>query len=154
MSKVARRVLLLIGVLVIIQLAMTIVSWRSPREMSTSPQALSRCPDSPNCVSSVDQDPQHRVEPLQFGGEAAAAFARLQRVIARMPRTKIVTITDVYLHATFTTMIMRYTDDVEFLLDGETGTIAVRSASRVGYSDLGANRKRVERIRAAFNASE
>ena len=59
---------------------------------------------------------------------------------------------DNYLHAVATTRIMRFKDDLEFLLDRDAGTIGVRSASRVGYSDLGANRDRVESLRQTLAA--
>ena len=52
-----------------------------------------------------------------------------------------------YIHAEFRTRLLRFVDDVEFRLESETNEIAVRSASRVGYSDLGANRRRLERLR-------
>ena len=154
MLKTKQMFIVIVCLLVIFQVSMTVTSWRNPRKMPTNPQSLSRCPESPNCVSSVDDDRQHRVEPLSFTGDADAAFARVREVVERMPRTKIVTSSDEYLHATFTTMIMRYTDDVEFLLDRPSNTIAVRSASRIGNSDLGTNRRRVEQIRKEFNASQ
>jgi len=55
-----------------------------------------------------------------------------------------------YLHATFRSGLMGFVDDVEFLLDGTGNTIHIRSASRLGKSDLGANLKRIERLRSAL----
>ena len=78
---------------------------------------------------------------------------RLKGVLSALPRTQIVTETDRYLHVEFTTALMRYVDDVEFHFDETTGTIKFRSASRVGDSDLGANRKRMEQVRRAFAAA-
>jgi uncharacterized protein (DUF1499 family) len=69
-----------------------------------------------------------------------------------MKRVRIVTAEECYLHAEFTSALFRFVDDVEFLLDDGTKTIHVRSASRVGYSDLGVNRRRVEAIRYRFDA--
>jgi uncharacterized protein (DUF1499 family) len=94
------------------------------------------------------------MEPLAFDGAREEAIARLRSVIESIPRTKIVTVTDDYMHAEFTTRICRFVDDVEFYVDAEAGVIHFRSASRVGYSDFGANRKRMERFRAKFEQGE
>jgi uncharacterized protein (DUF1499 family) len=111
---------------------------------------LTECPSSPNCVSSQSLDEDHRIEPLPILGEPETAIDRLARVIDAMPRTKLIRREGPYLAAEFTTRIMRYVDDVEFVEDRENAVIHVRSASRVGYSDMGANRKRVEAIRKAW----
>ncbi len=58
---------------------------------------------------------------------------------------------DGYLWATFASRLFRFVDDVEFRMVSIDGIIHVRSASRVGYSDLGVNRRRVERLRTLFN---
>ena len=68
-----------------------------------------------------------------------------------MPRTKIVTENETYLYAEFASNLMGFVDDVEFYLDKTAGVIHVRSASRLGQSDLGVNRQRIEAIRAASN---
>jgi uncharacterized protein (DUF1499 family) len=115
---------------------------------------LPPCPDSPNCVSSQAPDEGHRVEPLAFEGDPAAAWDRLASVVRDMPRTEIVQDTGDWIHATFTSKIFRFVDDALFHLSPEDRRIHVRSASRVGYSDLGANRKRVEDIRSAFEKAK
>lgn len=114
---------------------------------------LPGCPDSPNCVSTQATDDEHRIEVLTFNGSAEDAMERLRRAIEQMPRTKIVTANESYLHAEFTTLIFRYVDDVECLAQPDSGQIQLRSASRTGYSDLGANRARVDAIRAAYTAA-
>lgn len=111
---------------------------------------LRACPDSPNCVSSQAPDAGHRVDPLPAGRDPAAALPGLRAVIEGMPRTQIVSAQGDYLHATFTSALFRFVDDLELLLDRGAGVVHVRSASRIGYSDLGANRKRVEAIRQAW----
>ncbi len=115
---------------------------------------LADCPASPNCVSSQapETDEQHYIEPLAFEGDPATVIDRLRRAIVGMPRTQVLKATDRYLHAEFTSAIFRWVDDVELLVDADAGVVHVRSASRVGYGDLGANRKRVEALRAAFAA--
>lgn len=76
-------------------------------------------------------------------------MARLKQVLARQPRTTIVTEAHNYLHVEFRSAILRFVDDVEFLVND--AAIQVRSASRVGYSDFGVNRKRIETLRSQFN---
>lgn len=88
--------------------------------------------------------------PLPFQGPPAEAMTRLKKIVQGMPRTRIVTANENYLHAEFVSALFRFVDDVEFLIDPEAGVIHFRSASRVGYSDLGANRRRMEEIQHAF----
>jgi len=119
----------------------------------TESGSLQPCPDSPNCVSSLAlaTDEEHRIDPLPLLGEADTAIERMAALVDQMPRTTILEQGDDYLATEFRTLIMRFGDDVEFLLDEENGLIHVRSASRTGYSDLGVNRRRVEDIRAAWD---
>ncbi len=113
---------------------------------------LRPCPASPNCVCSQDADAEHTIAPLRFTGSAPTAWERLQRIVRTLPRTRVTEVNEQYLRVEFTTAILRFVDDVEFLLDAPGEVIHVRSASRVGYSDLGTNRKRVESLRATFEA--
>lgn len=104
---------------------------------------LSACPSSPNCVSSEAGTPDsHRVEPLPL-----AAWGKLPEVIADMGGDIIVR-DDSYIAAEFRTSLMQFVDDVEFR-KADTA-VQVRSASRVGRSDMGANKKRVEELRVAL----
>lgn len=111
---------------------------------------LAECPSAPNCVSSQAADPGHQIAPLKFEGGAVEALQRLKQVLGTIPRLKIVTEQDNYLHAEATSLLFRFVDDVEFLVDPQAGVIHCRSASRVGHSDLGVNRARIEQIRKAF----
>lgn len=108
------------------------------------------CPTSPNCVCSQDPDPDRQIVPFSFTGNGAEALNSLRGAIQAEPRSKVVETKPDYLRAEFRSLVFRFVDDVEFLVDPGAQVIHVRSASRVGYSDLGVNRKRVERLRAAF----
>lgn len=121
------------------------------REPKTGPVAgkLRACPDSPNCVVSENETPASRVDPLPFDGAPQQAWAALREAVERGGGV-IREDRDGYLWATFTSRIFRFVDDVEFRMDAAGGVIHVRSASRAGYSDFGVNRKRVEKLRAAF----
>lgn len=92
----------------------------------------------------------HFVEPLTFSGEERQAFACLQSVLARMPGATRLSAEEGRAHWVFTTPWLRFRDDVHLLLAAKQGPIHVRSASRIGYGDMGVNRARVERIRRAF----
>ncbi|MEQ8753537.1 DUF1499 domain-containing protein [Coleofasciculus sp. G1-WW12-02] len=124
---------------------------KRPTNLGIESGKLTPCPSTPNCVNSQDQDAQHQIEPLTYKSTPAKAIADLKTVIENMEKTKIITETDNYLYAEFTTKLMGFVDDVEFFLDEGANVIHVRSASRLGQSDLGVNRQRVETIRAKFN---
>lgn len=121
-----------------------------PANLGVIDGKLQPCPNSPNCVSSQSTDAEHGIAPLTFTGDPAAAIANLQKVILAMPRAKIITADGNYLYAEFTSALMGYVDDVEFFANPAKGIIEVRSASRLGESDLGVNRQRIEAIRASF----
>lgn len=114
---------------------------------------LAPCPSSPNCVSSEATTEQHGIAPLSFEGDAKAAWARARAAVLSLPRTRLVVDEPGYLRAECTTAIMRYVDDLELHLQPDAGRIDVRSASRVGYGDMDANRERVEAVRAAYLAA-
>ncbi|RLS34954.1 MAG: DUF1499 domain-containing protein [Planctomycetota bacterium] len=122
-------------------------SWRRP-ELGLLDGQLRRCPASPNCVCSEGESNGHAIEPLRFSDPPDAAWSRLIAVIEATPNARIITRENDYLRAEFVTPLMRYVDDVEFRLT--PAVIHVRSASRVGHSDLGANRSRVEKLRTEF----
>lgn len=130
--------------------ALSLFSWSRAPELGVTDGQLAPCPASRNAVSSQTESAEHRVAPIRFDGDPAAAMQRLADVLTQMPRTRIVTLTESYLRAECVTPLMRFMDDVEFVVDPIEKVLHVRSASRVGYSDMGTNRTRVEHIRALF----
>ena len=106
------------------------------------------CPSSPNCVSTQATDAGHAIAPFRYKKSRAEAKESLKAAIATMSRTKLVAEDESYLHYEFTSLLLRFVDDVEFLFDDETKTVHFRSASRTGYGDFGVNRKRMEEIRS------
>ncbi|MBR8828047.1 MAG: DUF1499 domain-containing protein [Gomphosphaeria aponina SAG 52.96 = DSM 107014] len=116
---------------------------KRPHNLGVKEGKLTPCPGSPNCVNSQSSDPQAKIEPLP-----PVAIAVLRKIIEGMERTKIIEERENYLYAEFKTKLMGFVDDVEFYLDQDADVIHVRSASRLGQSDLGVNRKRIEAIRA------
>lgn len=113
---------------------------------------LTPCPESPNCVSSDALDELHRTEPYRLTATPEQVWRGLRDVVEAQKRVTVVTADDSYLHVEVRSAIFRFVDDAEFHLRTGDGIIAVRSAARVGYSDLGVNRKRVETIREALRA--
>jgi uncharacterized protein (DUF1499 family) len=122
-------------------------------EMKATNDRLSPCPKSPNCVSSLSEDTSRYVEPLLYTATREEAREKLISVINSMKRSEIVTAETNYIHATFTSALFGFVDDVEFSFDEQNKIMNVRSASRTGYSDLGVNRKRVEEIRRRFTST-
>lgn len=114
---------------------------------------LSACPPSPNCVSSQALRDAQQVEPLRCRGDAAQVLDRLRRAIVSLPGATILRAEGRYLHAEFRSPLLRFVDDLEALVDPERGVVELRSASRLGYWDLGANRRRVEALRRSFEAT-
>ncbi len=122
--------------------------------LPTAGSGLPPCPPSPNCLCSQDPDPGHQVPPLTYTGSPEEALKRLKQVVRSMPRARIADERPNYFRAEYTTALLRFVDDVDFLIEPNGGKIHIRSASRVGYSDLGTNRKRVEQIRQAFDSAQ
>jgi len=114
---------------------------------------LMPCPKTPNCVNSQAADEKHYIEPIHFTGTQQGAHDRLLQIFEAERRTKILKIQDNYIRVEFVSALFRFVDDVEFYFPDNQGgetIIHVRSASRRGYSDFGANRKRIEQIRSKF----
>ena len=113
-----------------------------------SQRTLPPCPSSPNCVSTQATDVGHAIAPFPYKKSRAEAKEALKAVLATLSRSKLVEEDEFYLHYEFTSLLLRFVDDVEFLFDETTKTVHFRSASRTGHSDLGVNRKRMEQVRA------
>ena len=107
------------------------------------------CPDKPNCVSSKSSLSLHKIAPLTYEGNSKNAREKLLGIINSMPRTQISMDNENFIHVEFTSKIFQFVDDVEFYFESP-GTIHFRSASRVGHSDMGVNRDRMEEIRRLF----
>lgn len=108
------------------------------------------CPDKPNCVVSQGADADHGIAPIQYTRDRAAARELLIKVLGVVPRTEIVTQTDDYIRVKCTSRIMGFVDDAEFYFPPDESVIQLRSAARLGESDLGVNRRRLEQIRLAL----
>ncbi|MGI9518847.1 MAG: DUF1499 domain-containing protein [Pirellulaceae bacterium] len=131
---------------------LTVLSMTStrPDNLGVTNGRLSVCPDLPNCVCTQASNQRHRIDPIPWTGSREEAFERIRQTLQQMPRVTMVSESEDYLHAESRSLIFRFVDDIEFLVDLENGLIHFRSASRTGYADLGTNRKRMERFRELF----
>jgi uncharacterized protein (DUF1499 family) len=114
---------------------------------------LTPCPKTPNCVNSHTIGEKYYIRPIRYAGTQQEARAFLLQILEFEKRTKILTAKKNYVRAEFKSALFRFVDDVEFYFPKkQTGEVIIhiRSASRIGYSDFGANRKRIERIRSKF----
>ncbi|MCA9051307.1 MAG: DUF1499 domain-containing protein [Planctomycetaceae bacterium] len=145
-------ILLAAGFLLIGVAAMFFLSLTAPRPATLGVHSgrLAEPPRTANCLSTQTDVRSFWMAPLEFTGSPAEAWTRLRHVVSEVPRTKVVTDNGSYMHVEVTSAVFRFTDDVEFLLEPDAGRIHFRSASRVGRSDLGTNRKRMQRIRDQF----
>lgn len=148
---VLRVVVVLLLVVVVVFLGL---SWSSRRHAPTLGLVDGRllpCGSRPNCVSS-EAGASRSVAPLPLPpGDAIAA---LVAAVERLPHARIVEVTPGYLRAEVRTALLRFVDDLELRVDQEQGLVQVRSASRVGYSDRGENRRRVEQLRRLLDQPE
>lgn len=94
------------------------------------------------------------IAPLPFKPAGTPqSFQALQTVLRAMPGVTIVELTPDYIHAEAQTSWIKFVDDLEFWANPGSGTIELRSASRLGREDFGVNRKRIESIRVAYLAA-
>ena len=113
---------------------------------------LADCSDDSNCVSTRAVGPEHQIDPLPLTQLADEAQLQLEAIIRSMPHSRIVSSRKGYVHAEFSSLLFGFVDDVELAIDEKEHVVHFRSASRTGRSDLGVNRKRMEKIRQKFQS--
>lgn len=123
-----------------------------PDHLGVTNQQLAPCPASPNCVTSQGppEDKNHYIAPLTYTKDRQTTQAQMIKILGVVPRTIIVEQNDGYIHAESTSRLMGFVDDLEFYFPPDRSVIEWRSAARLGESDLGVNRRRLEQIRLAF----
>ena len=120
----------------------------TPAQLGVHGAELAPCPSSPNCVSSDSRSGTHAVAPLEIAGNPDDAWAAMARAVESLPRCTVVRRTDLEMHAECRSRVFGFVDDLDLQRRPEAGIVAVRSASRLGYGDLGVNRRRVEDLRS------
>ena len=122
-------------------------------DTTNAAEMLSPCPNSPNCVSSLSKDKNQFVKPFKYSGSFETARQNLINILENSRGARLVKTEKDYLQVEFRSFIFRFVDDVQFFLPPDESVIHIKSASRSGYYDFGTNRRRVERLRAAFSGS-
>jgi len=127
-----------------------------PADIGVNNNRLTPCPESPNCVSSFEdnKDETHYINAYSINNSTKeASWNLLQSIIKQNDSAEIISADDSYIYAEFTSSVMRFVDDTEFMLDAENKLIHLRSASRLGYRDFDVNRQRLEAIRIELEKS-
>lgn len=123
------------------------LSWHPSLPLG-SDDTLPPCPDTPNCVSTEAIRESQRVSTVPFTGDPTHAMARAKAALLAEPRATITVEGASSLHAECRSLVFRFVDDVDIVVDPVAQVYRFRSASRIGRSDLGVNRKRIARISA------
>lgn len=153
MYKILAAVFLLVIALVAGRMVFLSLASRVP-ETGLIDGKLRACPQTPNCVSSEEQeDVSKKIAPLTFISSEEQAWEDLAAAIGQSGGV-VKKVVGPYLWATYTTRLFRYVDDMEFRMVPEQSVIHVRSGSRVGKSDLGVNRKNVDKLRIQFDVAQ
>ena len=151
MLKTILIILLVIALAILVRFFMLGNRSKSGNAPGLLSGVLSKCPDKPNCVNSEFIDDQaHFISPLSYPAPKSEEAMTLIRQAIQEAGGKIISEDDTYISATFTVSIFGFVDDLECRNDPSNHKIQIRSASRVGYSDLGVNRERVELISNLF----
>ena len=117
-------------------------------EFRVKDSRLASCPDSPNCVCTLDDSEEHAIAPYRYRKTLDEAKAVVKQVFSELSRTELVQEEAAYLYYEVRSLLFRFVDDVEIIFDDASKTIHFRSASRTGYSDFGVNRRRMEDVRS------
>ena len=123
----------------------------TPTNLGVDNGTLKSCPESPNCVVSQTSDEEHYIEPLKYEIDRDQAYDIFLKILSVVPDTEVTEKNDSYIRTESTSKLMGFVDDAEFYFPEDEKVIHWRSASRLGESDLGVNRRRLEQIRFAFN---
>lgn len=129
--------------------------WGSaPDDLGPRNGTLAPCPSTPNCVHTGMRQPTG-TSGIYLRGEIVRRdqMPRIRAVVEEMPRTRLLTVQDRYLHAEVRSKVFRFVDDLEILISPER-EIIVRSASRIGYGDHGVNAARVEELRRRLSEAD
>ncbi|MGL1891614.1 MAG: DUF1499 domain-containing protein [Spirochaetaceae bacterium] len=141
------KVLIVIVVIIVLMaLFMVVKNNKVPADLGVNDGKLAPMPKSPNAVSSQSDDPEKKVDPIPFKGDLNQSKEWIKKALEVYGNISIVKDESNYIHAVNTTSKMKYNDDIEFYFDEEVALIHFRSASRVGYSDIGLNRQRYDKL--------
>ncbi len=152
MLKVLISIIAALTAVLFIRFAMLGHNSKSGQAPGLASGTLTLCPDKPNCIcSEFTDDTTHYIAPLDYSGTPPEkAWTDILQVI-KESGGEVSVANDEYIAATFSVSLFGFIDDVECRLDTSKNRIHIRSASRVGHSDLGLNQERVETVTRLFN---
>lgn len=125
-------------------------SGNRPEHLGKVNSSLPPCPDTPNCVHS-QMDTPHSIAPITL--KKGDDITTLKKIITREPAATLIVDNPDYLYAEYQSKLFGFIDDVEFIRIERTSTVHIRSASRIGRSDFGVNRRRIEALRVQYLSS-
>ncbi len=145
MSKIIiKGVLLFIGLAILLFIGRLHSEGKRSQTMAPLSWDNLQCPPSPNCVSSLAQG-EHFIEPLDLGPATTSKLKQALKNLGIIIKKE----NNSHIHGEHTSKIFGFVDDIHISSQpNSTGKYDIRSASRVGYSDLNANRNRIEKIKA------
>lgn len=144
-------VLIVLGVLIVVGFIVLYRQNLTPNiELGVKEGMFTEIPESPNAVSTQTSQTDKLVEPIAFIGTLEESKEAFKKALTEYSGIKIIEETDFYLYAVATTSLMRYKDDIELYFDQDSQLIHYRSASRVGYSDMGLNKTRYEALKKLY----
>lgn len=148
----ARKTIPLKSLPLLLSLSLCLISCAGsrPTDLGVTADRFSPCPASPNCVCSDCDSIKHQIPPFVLALPAQQAWQTVGEQIAALPRTRIISVSDDYLHVECRSAVFGFVDDLELHLRPEEGIIAMRSAARLGYYDFGVNRQRLEALRTTL----
>lgn len=132
------------AIIILCSMFLTACSGSRPDNIGIVNLKLTACPESPNCVSSDSIDKEHHVPAFKLEKAAELVWLDVKAYLQMQQNMQIISQTADYMHIESTSSLMRFVDDFELHLRKRDGIIAVRSASRLGHSDFGVNKQRIE----------
>ncbi len=151
-----RKILLSLGVVLVVGIPVLILVVRAfppgtPPGLGVNEGRLAACPPTPNCVTTQSGNADQLMPAISYTITQEEAATRLLQIVNGMDRTQIITSRPDYIHATFRSLVWGFVDDIEFFIDPDAKLIHFRAAARLGRSDAGVNRARMEEISQAFS---
>lgn len=146
-------IVIVIGLILIIGLFFVSKNNKTPDNLGVNQGKLAPLSSKPNCVSTQAQNPAKEIEPLHFKDSLKNSRDILEEIILSDETSKLIELKDDYIHCTYSSKLLKFKDDVEFYFDIETKLIHIRSASRVGYSDMNVNKDRYLSIRKKYESA-
>ena len=150
-GKMLIGLFIVVIILIIIALIALSIASRNAPDLGMHNGKLMPCPDTPNCQCS-EYAGDHYIEPVKIDPDQFTMEQAVE-VIKSMDGKLIIT-ENYYIRAEFTTTLLRFIDDFELRFDNESGLLHIRSASRVGHSDLGKNRQRIDKFKSQLLKNE